>query len=163
MKMNEILDEDIQPLKRIGLGLGSRALNKIPGFKSKARNMAARADVIATADNLYSDFNEYLGLQNKTMQDVKMDDVKKFLKTKNVDTKDLPAHFTHPDHIKDIFMSTAKKAMNPEPKTGRPQGGGKQAGKLSRTKNAIKKRAKRKAAKQSFDTKASRNLKSFKK
>jgi hypothetical protein len=142
MKINEIC-EDIEPLKQIGLGLGSKVLNKIPGFKGKARNMASRADLIATANNLYSQFEEYLGLQNKTMQDVTMDDLKKFLKTKKVDTKKLPKHFTHQDHIKDIFMDVAKIAMNPEPK-GRPQGGGKQAGKISQTKNARKKRAARK-------------------
>jgi len=142
MKMIDIV-EDIEPLKQIGLGLGSKVLNKIPGFKGQARNMASRADLIATAQKLYTQFEEYLGLQNKTMRDVRMDDLKKFLKTRKIDTKGLPNHFTHQDHIKDIFKDLAKKAMNPEPK-GRPQGGGKQAGKFSQTKNARKKRADRK-------------------
>ena len=141
MKMIDII-EDIEPLKQIGLGLGSKVLNKIPGFKGKAKNMASRADLIATAQKLYTRFEEYLGLQNKTMQDVRMDDVKKFLKSRKIDTKGLPNNLTHPDHIKDIFMDQAKKAMNPEPK-GRSQGGGKQAGKISQTKNARKKRAAR--------------------
>ena len=138
MKISDLI-EDVEPLKQIGLGLGSKVLNKVPGFKGKAKNMATRADLIATAQNLYSQFNEFLGKQNRTIDTATGKDIKAFAKERKIKVNAVGNGPLDDNSIKNIFKRLATTAM--QGKTGTT--GGKVPGQTSQTPNAQRKRAAR--------------------
>ena len=139
MKITDIV-EDVEPLKQIGLGLGSKALNKIPGFKGKARNMATRADLIKTAQDLYVRFQEYLGTQNRTTDTATGKDILAWAKENKIKVSAVGKGPLDDNAIKAIMKRLASTAMQGKKGTT----GGEVSGKVSQTPNAQRKRAARK-------------------
>jgi len=118
MKINEIEQLDEVPAGMIGQAakkIGSRVLNKVPGgaAKSKAYNIATRADLGDTANQLHKEFNGYLGSQDKTMKQATGDDLKKFItQVKKHQTKaNIPSGTLTKQQLNDILMTVAKEAM----------------------------------------------------
>ena len=87
MKINELsrsqqVDEvPAGGLSQLGNKLGAKILSKIPGgaAKSKAGNMAGKADLGDTANNLHKEFNTYLGTQGKKMAQATGEELSAFL------------------------------------------------------------------------------------
>lgn len=112
MKINEVIlnEAPVNPITQKIQGLGSRVLNKI-GMKSRASNLAGKADLGATANNLYKQFNSYLGTQNKNVNQATGKDLSDFLSTKNVKKMKIPAGPIDKNTINQILMDISKKAM----------------------------------------------------
>jgi hypothetical protein len=112
MKIVEIIEAPISGIKQAAQGLGSRVLKKVPGMKSTAANLAGKADLAATANNLYREFMTYLGTQNKNAESANTQDVIDFLDGKNVDTSDIDQNAPMtPDRINKIFLAKSTQAM----------------------------------------------------
>lgn len=122
MKIEQILNEK-QQLDEIpagGLGqmakkIGSKVLNKVPGAtaKSKAANLAGKADLGDTANNLHKEFNQYLGTQDKTMAQATGEDLSAFLKTKKHKTAaTIPSGVLQKKQLDNILMTVSKEAMS---------------------------------------------------
>ena len=117
MKITEIEQLDEVPAGMIGQAakkLGSRVLNKVPGgaAKSKAANIAAKADLGDTANILHKEFNAYLGSQDKNMNQATGEDMAAFIKSKRHQTKaSIPQGTLTDKQVNDILMTVAKEAM----------------------------------------------------
>lgn len=90
MKINEITDEDLHEaprsrFKQAMKGLGSRALNLIPGGDARAANLAARADLDATVNNVYREFARFLGSRDKKISQASGKDLRDFLTTNRIE------------------------------------------------------------------------------
>ena len=119
MKLDEITNEaPVSGIKQAAQGIGSKVLNKIPGAKNKAANLAGKADLSATANNLYKSFNSYLGTQGKDAKTASGDDLAAFLKTRDV-ALDIPQGVLNKNQINSILMQAAKdmlaKSQNVQP------------------------------------------------
>ena len=87
MKIDEITNSDkldevpAGGLTQFARKAGSKILNKLPGAtaKSKAGNLAGKADLGDTANNLHKEFNTYLGTQGKNMKAATGEDFQAFL------------------------------------------------------------------------------------
>lgn len=89
MKINEITNEPLEEaprsrIKQAMKGLGSRVLGKIPGGDARAANLAARADLDATANNAYREFARFLGTRDKTIPQATGADLREFLSANNI-------------------------------------------------------------------------------
>lgn len=130
MKINEVTNIEEAPvggLKQLGRELGAKAANRIPGMRNIASNLAGKADMGRTANNLFKQFNTYLGTQNKTFNTATGSDLIDFLKTKRVDTSGYFVPFrTKLPRIKglvdDIMLDVAQKALG-GPGSIRPSSG----------------------------------------
>jgi hypothetical protein len=112
MKINEITEAPVGGFAQAAQSIGSKVLGKVPGMKSKAANLAGKADLAATANNLYNQFMTFLGTQNKTDKQADTQDVIDFLDSKSVDTGDIDtAQPMTIDRINKIFMAKATQAM----------------------------------------------------
>lgn len=112
MKINEITEAPVGGFAQAAQSIGSKVLGKVPGMKSTAANLAGKADLAATANNLYNQFMTFLGTQNKTDKQADTQDVIDFLDSKNVDTGDIDtAQPMTTDRINKIFMAKATQAM----------------------------------------------------
>lgn len=117
MKINEIEQLDEVPAGMIGQAakkIGSRVLNKVPGgaAKSKAANIASKADLGDTANILHKEFNSYLGTQDKNMNQATGDDMVAFIRSKKHQTKaNIPQGTLTDKQVNDILMTVAKEAM----------------------------------------------------
>jgi hypothetical protein len=78
MKINEITEEPVSGFKTKLQGLGSQLLNRVPGMKNRALNLAARADLGDTARNAYTEFVKWLGNNNKKINQATGNDLKLF-------------------------------------------------------------------------------------
>lgn len=129
MKINEITEAPVSGFKQAAQGIGSRVLNKV-GMKSTAANLAGKADLAATANNLYRQFMTFLGTQNKNAKQADTQDVIDFLDGKNVDTSDIDTtQPMTPDRMNKIFLAKSTQAMRgkgakPAPAAGNPSSGG---------------------------------------
>jgi len=119
MKINEIEQLDEVPAGMIGQAakkIGSRVLNKVPGgaAKSKAANIASKADLGDTANILHKEFNGYLGQNQKTMKQATGEDLSTFIKqVKKHQTKaNIPSGTLTKQQLNDILMTVASEAMN---------------------------------------------------
>ena len=120
MKLNEIIvEQQLDEIPAGGIGqmakkVGSRVLNKVPGAtaKSKAANLAGKADLGDTANNLHKEFNKYLGTQNKNIKAATGEDLADFLKTKRHTTSaTIPSGILQKQQLNDLLMTAAKEAM----------------------------------------------------
>lgn len=117
MRFDEIEKLDEVPaggLGQLGKKIGAKVLNKVPGAaaKSKAANIAAKADLGDTANNLHKEFNAYLGRNDKNMGQATGEDLVAFLKTKNHRTKaTIPSGVLQKKQLDAILMQAAKEAM----------------------------------------------------
>ena len=127
MKISDIILEE-QKLDEVpagGLGqmakkVGSRALNIVPSAaaKSKAANLAGKADLGDTANNLHKEFNKFLGTQGKNMKAATGEDLTAFLQTKNHQTKaTIPSGVLQKQQLNNILMAVSKEAMAGQGKT----------------------------------------------
>jgi len=117
MRFDEIEQLDEVPagiLGQVGKKLGAKALNLVPGgaAKSKAANLAAKADLGDTANLLHKEFNAYLGRNDKTMAQATGEDLVAFLKSKNHTTKaTIPSGVLQKKQLDAVLMQAAKEAM----------------------------------------------------
>lgn len=112
MKISEVIivEAPVSGIKQAAQAVGSRVLNKI-GMKSRASNLAGKADLSATANLLYKQFNSYLGTQNKNVNQATGEDLANFLSTKNVKNLNIDAGPIDKTKINQILMDLSKKAM----------------------------------------------------
>ena len=118
MIISEITAVDEAPvggLRQAARTIGARALKRVPGMGATASNLAGKANLGATANNLYTQFNQYLGTQNKGVGNSTAKDLKRFLKSKNVNSKELDAmpdiSALNKEMINSIMMKVSSKAM----------------------------------------------------
>jgi hypothetical protein len=117
MRFDEIEQLDEVPagiLGQVGKKLGAKALNLVPGgaAKSKAANLAAKADLGDTANLLHKEFNAYLGRNDKNMAKATGEDLVAFLKSKNHTTKaTIPSGVLQKKQLDAVLMQAAKEAM----------------------------------------------------
>ena len=86
MKINEITSLDEAPFSGLlakNKAMQAKMLGKIPGMKDRAANMTARADMKATANNLYNKFSTYIGGQGKKVKQATGEELAAFMKTMN--------------------------------------------------------------------------------
>lgn len=120
MKLNEIIvEQQLDEIPAGGIGqmakkVGAKVLNKVPGAtaKSKAANLAGKADLGDTANNLHKEFNQYLGTQGKNIKAATGEDLSDFLKTKKHNTSaTIPSGQLQKQQLNDILMTVSKEAM----------------------------------------------------
>jgi len=122
------LDEaPVGMMKRAAQGIGSRVLNKIPGAKNKAANLAGKADLSDTANNLYKEFNKFLGTQGKNINQASGEELDAFLKSKKAVVPGIPSGVLTKPQINDVLMKAAKDAMAKQQGADIQQPGGGQA------------------------------------
>jgi hypothetical protein len=120
MKINELsrsqqVDEvPAGGLSQLGNKLGAKILSKIPGgaAKSKAGNMAGKADLGDTANNLHKEFNTYLGTQGKKMAQATGEELSAFLQSKKHKTSaTIPSGVLQKKQLDAVLMQAAKEAL----------------------------------------------------
>jgi len=131
MKINEVTAVDEAPvggIKQAARTMGARALKRVPGMGNTAANLAGRANLGATANNLYKQFNQYLGTQNKTVANATAKDLKRFLKSKNTKSKELDAmpdiSALNKEMVNNIMMKVSTRAMRGASGAGTPPASG---------------------------------------
>lgn len=97
-------------LKKAGQAAGARALGAI-GMKGKAGNLAGKADLSDTANNLYNEFRRYLGTQDKDIKTATGEDLSGFLNSKGVKVPGIPSGVVNKNIINKAMMQAAKDAM----------------------------------------------------
>jgi len=97
-------------LKKAGQAAGARALGAI-GMKGKAGNLAGKADLSDTANNLYNEFRRYLGTQDKDIKTATGEDLSAFLNTKGAKVPGIPTGVVNKNIINKAMMQAAKDAM----------------------------------------------------
>lgn len=97
-------------LKKAGQAAGARALGAI-GMKGKAGNLAGKADLSDTANNLYNEFRRYLGTQDKDIKTATGEDLSAFLNSKRVKVPGIPSGVINKNVINKAMMQAAKDAM----------------------------------------------------
>ena len=88
-------------LKKAGQAAGARALGAI-GMKGKAGNLAGKADLSDTANNLYNEFRRYLGTQDKDIKTATGEDLSGFLNSKGVKVPGIPSGVVNKNIINKI-------------------------------------------------------------
>tara|TARA_B100000214_G_scaffold220283_1_gene160211 strand:+ start:295 stop:861 length:567 start_codon:yes stop_codon:yes gene_type:complete len=132
MKIDEITNSDkldevpAGGLTQFARKAGSKILNKLPGAtaKSKAGNLAGKADLGDTANNLHKEFNTYLGTQGKNMKAATGEDFQAFLQSKGHKTSaEIPSGVLQKKQLDDLLIAASKEAL--AGKGGAPKGAGK--------------------------------------
>ncbi|OUV76751.1 MAG: hypothetical protein CBC91_05840 [Rickettsiales bacterium TMED131] len=99
-------------MKKAGQTIGSKALSAI-GMKGKASNLAGKADLSDTANNLYNEFRQYLGTQELDIKTATGASLVAFLKSKRVNNIGVVPKGPLTKAVMDkAFMQAAKEAMN---------------------------------------------------
>ena len=132
MRLDDITNEQfvdeapVGMLKRAAQGVGSKVLNKIPGAKNKAANLAGKADLSDTANNLYKEFSKFVGTQGKNIGQATGEELDAFLKSKKAVVPGIPSGVLNKKQINDVLMKAAKDAMAKQAgaSIAQPQGGG---------------------------------------
>jgi hypothetical protein len=133
MRINEFTATDdleeapVGMMKRAAQGLGSKVLNKIPGAKNKAANLAGKADLSDTANNLYKEFSKFIGTQGKNIKQATGEELDAFLKSKKAVVQGIPSGVLTKPQINDVLMKAAKDAMAKQAGANIQQPGGDQA------------------------------------
>ena len=146
MKIREITEAPFSGILAKNKAMQAKMLAKVPGSASKARaaNMTARADMKATANNLYTKFSSHMGGQGKKVAQASAEDLKAFFKTMNYQGVTARGPLDKAT-LNSELTKAAKHAMKGNLTTGKPHTGGKVKGKVSQTPNAQRKRAARAA------------------
>ena len=117
MRINEFTATDdleeapVGMMKRAAQGIGSKVLNKIPGAGNKAANLAGKADLSDTANNLYKEFSKFIGTQGKNIKQATGEELDAFLKSKKAVVQGIPSGVLTKPQINDVLMKAAKDAM----------------------------------------------------
>ena len=143
MKLDEVIVSEVPAsgIKQAARSVGSRVLNKLPGqtAKSKAANLAGKADLGATANKLHGEFSGFLGTRDKKLNQASGSDMIDFLKTKKVDVAPYASiardDFLDKNEIDNVLMRVAKDAMSGkgDANAPAPQEPASQAGKTQNT------------------------------
>lgn len=89
--------------RRVGAGLAGAV-----GMKNTAANLAGKADVGKTANDVYTKFNKYLGTQQKNVKTATGDDLANFLQnTYNYNQAKIPQGTLNKQQIYDIINKMA--------------------------------------------------------
>lgn len=118
MRVNDLITENddvideapVGMLKKAGQAIGAKALGAI-GAKGKAGNLASKADLSDTANNLYNEFRAYLGTQDKDIKTATGEDLDGFLKSKGATVQGIPSGVINKQQINKAVMQAAKDAM----------------------------------------------------
>jgi hypothetical protein len=118
MKINEITEQPVSGIKTGLQGLGSRILNRIPGMKATAGNLAARADLGDTARNAYNEFAKWLGNRNKKINQATGDDLKSFFVDAGLDSSGISVGPLNKATLNAAMMDAATQIKSKTKKTG---------------------------------------------
>jgi hypothetical protein len=118
MKINEITEQPVSGIKTGLQGLGSRILNRIPGMKATAGNLAARADLGDTARNAYNEFAKWLGSRNKKINQATGDDLKSFFDDAGLDSSGISDGPLNKATLNAAMMDAATQIKSKTKKTG---------------------------------------------
>lgn len=95
-------------LKQIGRNIGAAAAGAV-GMKNTAANLRGKADVGATANAVYTKFNQYLGTQQKNVKTATGNDLANFLQnTYNYNQAKIPQGILNKQQVYDIITQMAK-------------------------------------------------------
>ena len=124
MKINEVTNEaPIGAIKQATNKFGSKVLNKV-GAKDKAYNLAGKADLGDSANRLFRLFNNYLGTQNKSINQATGSDVVDFLKSRNIPQHIIPSlgnGVMQKNQLNDVFLQLAKDGLKLKQQQGQGQ------------------------------------------
>lgn len=109
-KTSDIDEAPVGMLKKAGQAVGAKVLNKI-GMKGKAGNLASKADLSDTANNLYNEFRKYLGTQQKDINTATGEDLDGFLKSKGAVVPGIPSGVINKQQINQAVMQASKDAL----------------------------------------------------
>jgi len=118
MKINEITEQPVSGIRTGLQGLGSRILNRIPGMKGRAANLAARADLGDTARNAYNEFAKWLGSRNKKINQATGDDLKSFFDDAGLDSSGIASGEINKATLNAAMMDAATQVSSKTKKTG---------------------------------------------
>ena len=108
---NESIEEaPVGMMKKAGQAVGAKVLSKI-GMKGKAGNLAGKADLSDTANNLYNEFRKFLGTQGKDVKTATGEELAGFLKSKGANVPNIPTGVVTKQQINAAIMQAAKDAM----------------------------------------------------
>jgi hypothetical protein len=94
-------------LKQLGRRVGAGLAGAV-GMKNTAANLAGKADVGKTANDVYTKFNKYLGTQQKNVKTATGDDLANFLQnTYNYNQAKIPQGTLNKQQIYDIINKMA--------------------------------------------------------
>lgn len=117
MKINEITEQPVSGIKTGLQGLGSRVLNRIPGMKGRAANLAARADHGDTARNAYNAFAKWLGDRNKSIGQATGDDLKSFFDEAGLDSSGISTGALDKKTLNAAMLDAATQTKSKSKKT----------------------------------------------
>lgn len=117
MKINEITEQPASGVKTALQGFGSRILNRIPGQKGRAKNLAARADLGDTARNAYNQFAKWLGDRNKKINQATGDDLKLFFTAAGLDPSGIDSGTLDKKSLNAAMMDAATQVKSKSKKT----------------------------------------------
>lgn len=122
MKINEITEQPVSGIKTGLQGLGSRILNRIPGMKGRAKNLAARADIGDTARNVYNSFAQWLGNRNKKINQATGEDLKAFIDASGLDSSGIRSGPLDKKTLNSAMINAAVQLFSgtTKPKTAEP-------------------------------------------
>jgi hypothetical protein len=106
-------------MKKAGQAIGAKALGAI-GMKGKASNLAGKADLSDTANNLYNEFRQYLGTQGKDVKTATGADLSAFITSKRAKVPAIPKGPVSKQVMDQVFMQVAKTAMAAKQKVKAP-------------------------------------------
>ena len=94
-------------LKQLGRNIGAAAAGAV-GMKNVAANLKGKADVGATANAVYTKFNQYLGTQQKNIKTATGDDLANFLQnTYNYNQAKVPQGVLNKQQAYDVINKMA--------------------------------------------------------
>ena len=94
-------------LKQLGRNIGAAAAGAV-GMKNVAANLKGKADVGATANAVYTKFNQYLGTQQKSIKTATGDDLANFLQnTYNYNQAKVPQGVLNKQQAYDVINKMA--------------------------------------------------------
>lgn len=94
-------------LKQLGRNIGAAAAGAV-GMKNVAANLRGKADVGATANAVYTKFNQYLGTQQKNIKTATGDDLANFLQnTYNYNQAKIPQGVLNKQQAYDVINKMA--------------------------------------------------------
>jgi hypothetical protein len=139
MKINEITEQPVSGIKTGLQGLGSRVLNRIPGMKGRAANLAARADHGDTARNAYNAFAKWLGDRNKKINQATGDDLKSFFDDAGLDSSSIEPGPIDKKSLNAAMLDAATQTKSKSKKTSLPKSRSATVSKPQQSKAAKKK------------------------
>jgi hypothetical protein len=111
MKISDVTEAPVSGLKKTAMKYGSKALGAV-GATGTSANLRGKTNLAATANNLYKQFAEYLGTQDKKISHATGQDLVTFLKSKSHNTKaNIPSGVLSKQQLNDILMAASKEAL----------------------------------------------------